>query len=111
MIRKAGILPDGTLFADGERSVDVVSTSRDAGRPLRRRRSRLVEREVRMTTATTAVLLVLLGAFSRLLPHPPNFVALGAIGLYAGARLPRLWAWAVPIAAMLLSDLVLDPGS
>jgi len=64
-----------------------------------------------MTTATTAVLLVLLGAFSRLLPHPPNFVALGAIGLYAGARLPRRWAWAVPIAAMLLSDLVLDPGS
>jgi vitamin B12 transporter len=64
-----------------------------------------------MTTATTAVLLVLFGAFSRLLPHPPNFVALGAIGLYAGARLPRRWAWTVPIAAMLFSDLVIDLGS
>ena len=57
---------------------------------------------------TTALLLVLLGAFSRLLPHPPNFVAMGAIGLFAGARLPRRWAWSVPIAAMLFSDLVLD---
>ena len=57
---------------------------------------------------TTALLLVLLGALSRLLPHPPNFVAMGAIGLFAGARLPRRWAWSVPIAAMLFSDLVLD---
>ena len=38
---------------------------------------------------TTAVLLVLFGALSRLLPHPPNAVALGALALYAGARLPR----------------------
>jgi len=60
---------------------------------------------------TTAVLLVLLGALSRLVPHPPNFVAMGAIGLYAGARLPRRWAWAVPIAAMLFSDLVIDWGT
>ncbi|HEY7862872.1 MAG TPA: TonB-dependent receptor, partial [Thermoanaerobaculia bacterium] len=60
---------------------------------------------------TTAILLVLLGALSRLLPHPPNFVAMGAIGLYAGARLPRRWAWAVPLAAMALSDLFLDAGT
>jgi len=60
---------------------------------------------------TTAVLLVLFGVFSRLVPHPPNFVAMGAIGLYAGARLPRRWAWAVPIAAMLFSDLVIDWGT
>ena len=39
---------------------------------------------------TTAVLLVLLGALSRLLPHPPNFVPLGALALYSGARLPRI---------------------
>src|SRR6266536_2074461 len=111
MIRKSGNLPDGTLSptGKGEGTWSRLSETRDA--LFTARRSRLVEREVRMTTATTAVLLVLLGAFSRLLPHPPNFVALGAIGLYAGARLPRRWAWAVPIAAMLLSDLVLDPGS
>jgi vitamin B12 transporter len=60
---------------------------------------------------TTAVLLVLLGALSRLLPHPPNFVAMGALALYAGARLPRRWAIAVPLAAMALSDFVLDAGT
>ncbi len=60
---------------------------------------------------TTTVLLVLLGAFSRLLPHPPNFVALGALALYSGARLPKRLAWLVPLAAMILSDLVLDAGT
>ncbi len=60
---------------------------------------------------TTAILLVLLGAFSRLIPHPPNFVALGALALYSGARLPRRWAWAVPIGAMALSDVFLDLGT
>ena len=60
---------------------------------------------------TTAVLLVLLGSFSRLLPHPPNFVAMGALALYAGARLPRRWAIAVPLATMALSDFALDSGT
>ena len=60
---------------------------------------------------TTAVLLVFFGALSRLLPHPPNAVALGAVALYAGARLPRRLALAVPIAAMALSDFFLDFGS
>ncbi len=59
----------------------------------------------------TAVLLILLGALSRLIPHPPNFVALGALALYSGARLPRRWAWTVPIGAMALSDFFLDFGS
>jgi vitamin B12 transporter len=60
---------------------------------------------------TTAVLLVFLGALSRLLPHAPNFVPLGALALYAGARLPRYAALAVPLCAMALSDLVLDLGT
>jgi vitamin B12 transporter len=60
---------------------------------------------------TTAVLLILIGALSRLIPHPPNFVAMGAIGLYAGARLPRRWSWAIPLAAMALSDLLIDWGT
>ena len=60
---------------------------------------------------TTAVLLVFLGALSRLIPHPPNFVAMGALALYAGARLPRRWAIEVPLAALALSDFVLDAGT
>jgi vitamin B12 transporter len=64
-----------------------------------------------MTTAVSAVLLVFLGAFSRLLPHPPNAVALGALALFAGARLPRRLAVLVPLGAMAASDLVLDLGT
>jgi vitamin B12 transporter len=60
---------------------------------------------------TTAVLLVLLGALSRLVPHPPNFVALGALALHAGARLPRRLAVLVPLTAMAASDFFLDFGT
>jgi hypothetical protein len=58
----------------------------------------------------TALLLIALGVLSRIVPHPPNAVPMGAIALYAGARLPRRWAFLVPVAAMLLSDLVMDLG-
>ena len=51
--------------------------------------------------------LIVLAAASRLLPHPPNFAPVAAIGLYAGAYASRRWAWLVPFAALLLSDLVL----
>ena len=53
------------------------------------------------------VVLILLAAASRLLPHPPNFAPIAAIGLFAGALLDRRAAWLVPFAALLLSDLVL----
>lgn len=59
----------------------------------------------------TAFVLIALGVLSRLIPHPPNAVAMGALALYAGARLPRRWAVAVPLAAMFLSDLMLDYGT
>jgi len=40
-----------------------------------------------------------------------NFVPMGAVALYAGSRLPRRFAWLVPVAAMILSDVVLDHGT
>jgi len=55
-----------------------------------------------------AAILALIGAANRLIPHYPNAVALGAISLYAGARLPRRWAFAVPMVAMLISDAIID---
>jgi hypothetical protein len=39
-----------------------------------------------------------------------NLVPMGAVALYAGARLPRVWAWMVPLCAMVISDIVLDYG-
>ena len=55
-----------------------------------------------------AVALIAAGAVARLIPHPPNAVAIMALAIYAGARLPRFWAILVPILAMILSDLVID---
>ena len=59
----------------------------------------------------TAVALIVFGTLCRLVPHPPNFSPFGALSLYAGARLPRRWGWAVPLVAMALSDMILEYGT
>ncbi len=59
---------------------------------------------------TTTVFLIILGILSRLIPHPDNMVPLGAIALYAAARLPKQWAIIVPLAILLLSDALIDMG-
>ncbi|GIX22133.1 MAG: hypothetical protein KatS3mg121_0916 [Gammaproteobacteria bacterium] len=52
--------------------------------------------------------LILAVAVFRLLPHPPNFTPVLALALFGGAQFrDRLSAWAAPLAAMGLSDLVL----
>jgi hypothetical protein len=45
----------------------------------------------------------------RLVPHPPNFTPIGAMALFSGAYLGRkgVIAFAAPLGALLLSDLVL----
>ncbi|MBK6930779.1 MAG: hypothetical protein IPH12_07825 [Saprospirales bacterium] len=56
-----------------------------------------------------AIFLILIAAVSRLFPHPPNFTPLAAIGLFGVAHLERRWlAWAVPFAALFVSDLLLN---
>lgn len=57
--------------------------------------------------------MILAAAFTRLIPHPPNFTAVGAIALFGGAYLSRKsFAFAVPLAAMFLTDIILGfhPG-
>lgn len=52
--------------------------------------------------------LILLAALSRLLPHPPNFSPVEAIALFGGAYFAhRAWALAVPVLALLVSDIAL----
>jgi hypothetical protein len=56
----------------------------------------------------TLVGMTLAAAASRLLPHPPNFTPLFAMALFGGTYFAsRTAAFAVPLAAMLLSDLAL----
>jgi Family of unknown function (DUF6580) len=52
--------------------------------------------------------IVLAAAALRLLPHWPNFTPIAALALFGGAHFAdRRAAFAVPLAAMVLSDLVL----
>ncbi|HLD31885.1 MAG TPA: DUF6580 family putative transport protein [Patescibacteria group bacterium] len=51
------------------------------------------------------VLLIILGIFSRLLPHPANFTPLAAIALFSGLYLPHKRFIFLPLIAMLISDL------
>lgn len=52
--------------------------------------------------------LIIAAAFTRLIPHYPNFTAVGAIALFGGAYLPnKKLAFIVPFIAMLLTDLII----
>jgi hypothetical protein len=54
-----------------------------------------------------ALCLVILAAAIRLLPHPDNFAPIAAVAIFGGALLPRRYALTVPLAAMVLTDLVI----
>lgn len=52
--------------------------------------------------------IVMIAALTRLAPHPPNITPIAAMALFGGAYFRnRKIAFLLPIAAMLLSDLVL----
>lgn len=52
--------------------------------------------------------LIIVAALTRVLPHPPNFSPIAAIALFGGAYFAaRAWAVVVPLAGLLISDLVL----
>ncbi|HSV87774.1 MAG TPA: DUF6580 family putative transport protein [Bacteroidales bacterium] len=51
---------------------------------------------------------ILFAAIMRLVPHYPNFTPVGALALFAGAHLANRWlAFSIPIAALLVSDILL----
>jgi hypothetical protein len=49
----------------------------------------------------------ILAALLRIVPHPPNFSAVGGLGIFGGARLRGWQAFAFPLGIMILSDLAL----
>jgi len=58
--------------------------------------------------ALTLVAMILAAAATRIIPHPWNFTAVGAMCLFGGAYFQRRWmALLVPMAALFLSDIVL----
>jgi len=51
---------------------------------------------------------ILVAALLRLLPHWPNFTPIAAMALFAGTYFDRKqYAFAIPIAAMFISDLII----
>lgn len=51
---------------------------------------------------------ILFGAVMRLIPHWPNFTPIAAMALFGGAYLKkRQMAFIIPLAAMLVSDMIL----
>ena len=52
-----------------------------------------------------ALIFVLIGASLRLIPHPPNFAPIAAIALFGGVYLSKKVALALPLAAMVVSDI------
>ena len=52
-------------------------------------------------------LIIIIAVIIRLLPHPPNFVPIGAMALFGGAYLDKKYAFIIPLLAMFISDLFL----
>jgi len=54
------------------------------------------------------LLIILIGAFSRIIPHPPNFTAIGAISILGGLYFGKKYlAFIIPFLAILIADIIL----
>jgi hypothetical protein len=53
------------------------------------------------------VLLIVIGVLSRLVPHPANVTAVGALAVFSGSRYGTAKALAITVCTMLVSDMVL----
>jgi hypothetical protein len=51
-----------------------------------------------------ALIMTVLAALVRLVPHPPNFSPIGGVALFGGARLRAWQSYVVPLLAMVLTD-------
>jgi hypothetical protein len=64
--------------------------------------------EIRISKTTLlAVALIIIGIALRVLPHTANFAPVGAIALFAGAILSLRTALWLPLAIMIISDLII----
>jgi hypothetical protein len=70
---------------------------------------RFIKNKNKKMKVKLAFFLIILATLSRFLPFPPNFSPIAAIGLFGAAYFGKKWmALALPLAALFLSDLVLN---
>lgn len=59
-------------------------------------------------TVWILIVMVFAAAFIRLIPHPPNFAPISAMALFGGAYFrKKSFAFAIPLAAMFLTDAII----
>lgn len=51
--------------------------------------------------------LIILGALTRVIPHPPNLTAVGATAIFSGAYGSKRWFWVTPLVAMAITDAMI----
>ena len=51
-----------------------------------------------------AITLTVVAALLRVLPHPSNFSPIGGVALFGGAKLRSVYAYLIPLVAMLVTD-------
>ena len=55
------------------------------------------------------IIIIFIAAFSRLIPHIPNFTPIGAIALFGAAYFKnRFNAFLIPISSLFISDLIIN---
>ncbi len=53
--------------------------------------------------------LIVMASLTRLLPHPPNFTAIGAMALFGGAALSgKVLKTVLPLIALFISDVIIN---
>lgn len=63
----------------------------------------------KQNTLKFVLILILVAAFSRIIPHPHNFTPVGGIAVFGSYFLGRkIWAFLVPLFSMWLSDLFIN---
>ena len=55
-----------------------------------------------------AIVLIAVASFTRLIPHPFNFTAIGAMAIFSGANFKdKRFAFLLPLIAMFITDLII----
>lgn len=53
------------------------------------------------------LVIVVLAAIARIIPHAPNFAPIAGLAIFTGYHFKNRYTWAVPIAAMVVSDFII----
>ena len=65
-------------------------------------------KKINLQTGVLSII-ILLAAFTRIMPHPPNFSPMAAIGLFGAAHFAKKWqAFFIPLIGIWVSDLVIN---